>query len=88
MLVLDESTSALDAASEQLVLQAVERRREQGMAVLMISHRLATAALAEQILVLDDGKVAEIGNSSKLLADNNSLFSHMAIREADQIFSA
>lgn len=85
ILVLDESTSALDAQSEQLVLQAIERRRQEAMAVVMISHRLATVGQATTILVLDEGAVAERGHSSELLANPDSLFSQMAIREVDRI---
>ncbi|WP_347037916.1 ABC transporter ATP-binding protein [Glutamicibacter halophytocola] len=85
VLILDESTSALDAATEQCVLEAVERRRQQGMAVLMISHRLATVGQAQMIVVLDEGVVAERGNASELLAQADSLFSQMAMREVDRI---
>lgn len=88
VLILDESTSALDSDSEQLVLQAIERRRQAGMSVIMISHRLATVGHADQILVLEDGRVAESGSAQELLADKNSLFSQMAIREVDRILPA
>jgi len=85
VLILDESTSALDGASEQLVLQAVDRRCRQGLAVVMISHRLAMVSQAQMIMVLDDGAVAERGHASDLLAQADSLFSQMAIREVDRI---
>ncbi|WP_334122709.1 amino acid ABC transporter ATP-binding/permease protein [Glutamicibacter sp.] len=85
VLIMDESSSALDAANEQLVLQAVERRRLQGMSVVMISHRLATAGRAQLTMVIDQGVVAESGRASELLANEESLFSQMAIREVDQI---
>ncbi|KSU64217.1 amino acid ABC transporter ATP-binding/permease protein [Arthrobacter sp. NIO-1057] len=85
VLIMDESSSALDVASEQLVLQAVERRRLQGMSVVMISHRLATAGQAQLTMVIDNGVVAESGRAAELLAREDSLFSQMAIREVDQI---
>ncbi|MEF9981441.1 MAG: ABC transporter ATP-binding protein [Glutamicibacter sp.] len=85
VLILDESTSALDARSEQLVLEAVERRRGEGMAVLMISHRLSILARAQNVLVLHEGVVLERGAAPALLADGQSLFSRMAVREADRI---
>jgi len=88
VLILDESTSALDSASEHLVLQAIERRRQLGMSVIMISHRLATVSHADQILVLDDGAVAETGSAEQLLKDQKSMFSLMAIREMDRILPA
>lgn len=85
VLILDESTSALDASSEQLVLEAVERRRSKGMAVLMISHRLSILNQAQSVLVLHDGQVRERGAAQELLADEQSLFSRMSVREADRI---
>lgn len=88
VLILDEATSALDAASEQLVLQALGRRRQDGMAVLMISHRLSILRDAQQILVLQEGRVAERGSAAQLLSRKESLFSRMAVREADRILPA
>ncbi len=85
VLILDESTSALDAASEQLVLAAVEARRTAGMAVLMISHRISILHGADRIVVLREGQVAESGTPEQLLAQPDSLFSRMAVREADRI---
>lgn len=85
VLILDESTSALDASSEQLVLDAVERRRAEGMAVLMISHRLSILHRAQSVLVLRDGRVCERGAAQDLLADEQSLFSRMSVREADRV---
>ncbi|PJJ44784.1 ATP-binding cassette subfamily C protein CydC [Glutamicibacter mysorens] len=85
VLILDESTSALDASSEQLVLDAVERRRAEGMAVLMISHRLSILKRTRSVLVLHDGQVRERGAAQELLADEQSLFSRMSVREADRI---
>ena len=85
VLILDESTSALDASSEQLVLEAVERRRSKGMAVLMISHRLSILNQAQSVLVLHDGQVRERGAAQELLAYEQSLFSRMSVREADRI---
>ena len=83
VLVLDESTSALDAASEQLVLDAIDRRRSHGMAVLLVSHRISILHRADAVLVLQDGQLAETGQPAGLLADPHSLFSQMAVREAD-----
>ena len=85
VLILDESTSALDAASEQRVLAAVEARRAEGMAVLMISHRISILRGADRIVVLRDGQAAESGAPDQLLARADSLFSRMAVREADRI---
>ena len=67
LLILDEATSALDSQSERLVQEAIERF-EGNHTVLVIAHRLSTIARAEQILVLDDGKIVEQGNHASLLA--------------------
>jgi len=66
ILLLDEPTSALDAESERLV-QAALRRLSHGRTTLIIAHRLSTIREADQILVLDKGKVIERGNHESLM---------------------
>jgi ABC-type multidrug transport system fused ATPase/permease subunit len=66
ILILDEATSSLDAASEALVQKALERLME-GRTTLVIAHRLSTITKADRILVLADGRVAESGSFSDLL---------------------
>lgn len=85
VLIMDESTSALDSHSEQLVLKAINSRRAQGMAVLMISHRISILGQASQVVVLREGTVAEVGTPAELLRNEKSLFARMAVREADKI---
>ena len=67
LLLLDEPTSALDAESERLV-QAALARLSAGRTTLVIAHRLATIREADQIIVLDQGRVVETGTHAALLA--------------------
>lgn len=66
ILILDEATSALDAASEQAVQMALDRLLE-GRTVLMIAHRLSTVRKANRIVVLENGKIKEMGSHDELL---------------------
>jgi ATP-binding cassette, subfamily B, bacterial MsbA len=67
LLILDEATSALDSQSERLVQEAIENF-ESKHTVLVIAHRLSTIVHADQILVLDQGEVVQVGTHSSLLA--------------------
>ncbi len=67
ILILDEATSALDTGTEAEI-QAELRRLGRGRTVLMIAHRLSTVVDADEIVVLEDGRVAERGNHDRLLA--------------------
>jgi ATP-binding cassette subfamily B protein/subfamily B ATP-binding cassette protein MsbA len=71
LLILDEATSALDTESERLVQQALESF-EQQRTVLVIAHRLSTIVAADQILVLEAGRIIERGNHRGLLASGGA----------------
>jgi subfamily B ATP-binding cassette protein MsbA len=67
ILVLDEATSALDAESERAVQEALERLME-GRTTLVIAHRLSTVRRADQLVVLEAGRIVERGSHGDLLA--------------------
>jgi len=67
ILVLDEATSALDTATERAVQDALERLAE-GRTTIAIAHRLSTVRDADQIVVLDGGRIVERGTHDELLA--------------------
>src|SRR5918995_429888 len=67
VLVLDEATSALDVQTERAVEEALDRLAE-GRTTIVIAHRLSTVRQADQIVVLDAGRVAERGTHDELLA--------------------
>ncbi|MEH6679156.1 MAG: ABC transporter ATP-binding protein [Sediminicola sp.] len=66
ILVLDEATSSVDTYSEQLIQKATEKITE-GRTSIIIAHRLATIKKADRILVMDAGRILEIGTHKELL---------------------
>ena len=69
VLILDEATSSIDTESEKLIQNAIDKLTE-GRTSVIIAHRLATIKKADQILVMDKGKIVERGTHSELLAMN------------------
>jgi ATP-binding cassette subfamily B protein len=67
ILVLDEATSSLDPGTEALVEQAMVRLMD-GRTVVVIAHRLSTAARADRVAVVDDGHLCEVGTHDELVA--------------------
>jgi ABC-type multidrug transport system fused ATPase/permease subunit len=67
ILILDEPTTGLDAESEQLVFDALNRLME-GKTSMVIAHRLATIQRADKILVIENGAIVETGKHDELLA--------------------
>jgi ABC-type multidrug transport system fused ATPase/permease subunit len=74
VVVLDEASSRLDPATEQLIETAIDRLLEDRTGII-IAHRLATVRRADDILILDGGRVDEFGARAALAADPTSRFS-------------
>ncbi|MBT2746825.1 lipid A export permease/ATP-binding protein MsbA [Lysobacter sp. ISL-50] len=84
ILILDEATAALDTESERLVQDALERLMPD-RTTLVIAHRLSTIEHADQVLVLDQGRIVERGSHAELLA-HGGLYAHlhrMQFRDAE-----
>ena len=75
ILVLDEATSALDVLTEQRITNALIELDER-KTILIVAHRLSTIMSADRIVVLDEGKIVEIGSHSQLLSQGG-LYSNM-----------
>ncbi|MBI4164655.1 MAG: ABC transporter ATP-binding protein [Acidobacteria bacterium] len=82
VLVLDEPTASLDARSEQEVFQRFAELTEGKMA-LLISHRFSTVRMADRILVLEGGKVAEQGSHSELVANGGRYYEMFELQAAN-----
>ena len=85
ILVLDEATSALDTQTERQVQQALASLVE-GRTTIAIAHRLSTVRDADQIVVLDHGRVVETGTYDELVALGGR-FAALAARDADSFDS-
>jgi ATP-binding cassette, subfamily B, bacterial len=82
LLLLDEATSSLDAESERVVQQALDRLMAD-RSTLVIAHRLATVLKADRILVIDQGRLIESGRHADLVAAGG-LYAHLAALQFDQ----
>lgn len=82
VLIFDDATSALDAATEQRLRQALQREAA-GRTTIIIAHRLSSLMHADEILVLDRGRIAERGNHAQLLT-RGGLYAELYGLQADR----
>jgi len=73
ILILDEATSAVDTETEQNIQEAMDRLVS-GRTVFAIAHRLSTLAKASRLFVIKDGRLAECGTSTDLLAKEGGIY--------------
>ena len=82
VLVLDDATSAIDVTVEQRIHEAVRRRRSNRTTIL-IAHRLSTIALADRVLLMDEGRIVAAGDHYELLSSNPAYASILADTTTD-----
>ena len=68
VLILDEATAALDSAAERRVLEAIRRRRAEGCTIVVIAHRPSTIAVADDLVVLERGRIRWRGRYDEAVA--------------------
>lgn len=80
IIILDEATASVDPENEHLIQNAVTELTK-GKTIITIAHRLATIEQADQILVVDDGRIAECGTHKELIKQNGKYRQFVSIRE-------
>jgi ATP-binding cassette subfamily B (MDR/TAP) protein 9 len=80
ILLLDEATSSLDANSEKLVKEAIERSLK-GRTVVVVAHRLSTVQNADRILVMSQGQIVQSGTHKELLSDPNGTYTQLVKKQ-------
>jgi ABC-type multidrug transport system fused ATPase/permease subunit len=86
LIILDEASSRLDPLTERLIERAVHRLLQDRTGII-IAHRLATVDLADTIMILEDGRIAEYGQREALAADQSSRFSHLLRTGAAEVLA-
>ena len=84
ILVLDEATSSLDNRSEALIQEALETLME-NRTTFIVAHRLSTIHQADQIIVLDKGRVVEIGQHEDLMNNENLYYNLYKLKMQDPV---
>jgi ATP-binding cassette subfamily B protein len=86
LVILDEASSRVDPATEQLIERAVDGLLSDRTG-LIIAHRLATVQRADDILILEDGHVVEYGDRTVLMADEDSRLSHLLAAGMEEVLA-
>jgi ATP-binding cassette subfamily B protein len=86
LVILDEASSRLDPATEKLIERAVDRLLADRTGII-IAHRLATVTRADDILILEDGRVIEYGERVTLAADPESRLSHLLVTGMEEVLA-
>ena len=84
ILVLDEATSSLDNCSEALIQEAVEKLME-GRTTFIVAHRLSTIHKADQIIVLEKGRIVETGQHEELMNNKNLYYNLYKLKMQDPV---
>ena len=75
ILILDEATSSLESHSDQYIQKRIQRLREDKKTIIIIAHRLSTEVHADEIVVLENGKVVESGTHKELIKEKGNYYS-------------
>jgi len=84
LLILDEATSALDSASEKLVQKALEKVMK-GRTSIVVAHRLSTIMNADQIVVMDEGRVVEFGTHKELMENRGEYYKFINLQSLSDL---
>ena len=84
ILVLDEATSALDTENERKIQEAIEQLKGK-MTIIVIAHRLSTIRNADQVIVLDKGRVVQNGEFDQLAMEYDGMFSNLLGKQTESL---